>query len=505
MRADHEHPPNAKSWPDPDMSILQPKRPSAPKLTNESLSLIYGTWAEWLKTAATAKGGPVDYVAAALLATASALIGNTRWASPWLGWKEPTVLWIMLVGEPSAGKSPALDAVLEALRPIEKRLNEAYDQKRHSWRLAQEIADLCQSQWKGESKAALEQGLDPPPKPVKAEAPPQPIRERLTIADATTEQVAVLMSHIWRGLLMTRDELAGWLGNMDRYTSGSGDQAFWIEAYGGRPFIVDRKGSAEPLLIDHLSVAVLGGTQPDKLKRLLERTDNDGLMARFITVFPEPVPLSRPQQAIDTAKLQAAFERLYSLSAVQDETGKPRPVLLPFSLAAADLLDEFRVQCRIWENGVSGAFKGHIGKMPGLVVRLACVLAHLDWAAATDLPPPHEINHRHVNRARTLVTDYLRLHAVRAYSASQPDQDRHNASHLAKYLLRVQPNQITAREIQRKGPHGLQTAQQVAASAALLMEAGWLRKKVDLTGGRPSAGYEVNPKLWDNPSKANTD
>ena len=33
------------------------------------------------------KQSPVDYVAGALLASASALIGNSRWVSPWSGWK----------------------------------------------------------------------------------------------------------------------------------------------------------------------------------------------------------------------------------------------------------------------------------------------------------------------------------------------------------------------------------------------------------------------------------
>ena len=38
---------------------------------------MFGPWADWLRTAAEVKGAPVDFVALALLSTASAIIGKT--------------------------------------------------------------------------------------------------------------------------------------------------------------------------------------------------------------------------------------------------------------------------------------------------------------------------------------------------------------------------------------------------------------------------------------------
>ncbi|WIY23634.1 DUF3987 domain-containing protein [Parasedimentitalea psychrophila] len=101
----------------------------------------------------------------------------------------------------------------------------------------------------------------------------------------TTEKVAELVQATWRGLLLSRDELSGWLGSMDRY-NGGGDRPFWLEAFGGRSYTVDRKNSPDPIIIDHLSVAVLGGTQPDKLDTLLVRSGDDGLLVRQ-GEFPE--------------------------------------------------------------------------------------------------------------------------------------------------------------------------------------------------------------------------
>lgn len=111
---------DAKSdWPEPDMSVISPERPPAPEMNDAEFARVFGPWADWLKSAAEVKSAHVDYVARALLSSASAVIGNARWAVPWEGWKEPPILWGMMVGEPSAGKSPAQDAILDPIKTID--------------------------------------------------------------------------------------------------------------------------------------------------------------------------------------------------------------------------------------------------------------------------------------------------------------------------------------------------------------------------------------------------
>ena len=89
-----------------------------------------------------------------------------------------------------------------------------------------------------------------------------------------------------RGCLLVRDELAGFFGDMNRYNNGSGDRAFWLEAYGGGDFSVERL-SRDPVRIDRLTIGVVGGIQPDRLADLLmKERDDDGMLARFCPVFP---------------------------------------------------------------------------------------------------------------------------------------------------------------------------------------------------------------------------
>ena len=116
----------ASAWPDPDMTVIRPERPPAPEMTSQEFETVYGGWSDWLKMAASVKNAPVDYVALGLLTSASALIGNARWAVPWDGWKEPPIIWGMLIGEPSSGKSPALDTVLHPIKEIDAEFTREY-------------------------------------------------------------------------------------------------------------------------------------------------------------------------------------------------------------------------------------------------------------------------------------------------------------------------------------------------------------------------------------------
>src|SRR5215472_2442206 len=87
--------------------------------------------------------------------------------------------------------------------------------------------------------------------------------------DITVEEVAaVLATGAPKGVVIVRDELAGWFDAMGAYNPAG--RAFWIEAYGGRRYrVARRKHSGQPIDIRHLAVAVYGGTQPERLAALI--------------------------------------------------------------------------------------------------------------------------------------------------------------------------------------------------------------------------------------------
>ncbi len=210
-------------WSAPDNSIIRPDRPPAPVMAGcTSLTPCSAPWADWLRTAAEVKGAPVDFVALALLSTASAIIGNTRWAVPWDGWKEPPIIWGMLIGDPSSGKSPASG------RPAGPR--EANRQRPERGIPGQPSGLGRQGRSRPAGAGQVEDGRQRrdlpmatilPAKPNEADAGAPPVSwPRQDHRHHHRESRSSCCSDGWRGLLLSRDELSGWLGGMDRYSGG---------------------------------------------------------------------------------------------------------------------------------------------------------------------------------------------------------------------------------------------------------------------------------------------
>ena len=127
----------------------------------------------------------------------------------------------------------------------------------------------------------------------------------------TIESVATLLATAApKGLLIVRDELAGWIAGMNAYNDAG--RAFWVEAYGGRPYRVERQKHPEPIIIPRLAVAVYGGTQPDRLAPLMREAD-DGLLARFLWAWPEPIPFRLGRAAPGAQWAIGALDRLREL------------------------------------------------------------------------------------------------------------------------------------------------------------------------------------------------
>ena len=224
--------PGSQKFGVPNMGVLTESNHPPPTLP---ISAFGNFWGPWIKAAAECANVPPDYVAVPLLATASALLGNARWARAWDGWQEPPVLWCGCVGEPSSGKSNGASMVINLLDAIEANIGVDYENDLLVWTEKVAIAKQCERLWKKEVSVALMEGCTAPRKPKAAITPKKPIRPRLSVTDTTIEQLATILSGLPKGLLVRRDELSGWFLNFSRYSNGS-DRPFWLEANGGRPY-----------------------------------------------------------------------------------------------------------------------------------------------------------------------------------------------------------------------------------------------------------------------------
>jgi hypothetical protein len=477
-----------------DISVAKQVRPPAPVFPLEPFG---PAWGAWLANEAEGAGAPVAYVALSLLITAAGLIGNSRRAGPWSSWRETAILWGMVVGEPSAGKTPALQPALGLVAPIDADMARGFEATLANYAEKVALAKIAKERWEATVKDAIKNNVAPPPMPANAKEPPRPVSPAIVVSDCTPEKVGLLQQALPKGFLFYRDEAAGWLGNMGRYGS-DGERQLWLEAYNGKQYRVDRVKLDMPIVIPRLAVSVLGGMQPERFADMMASDTNDGLIARFLIAFPDPVPPKQPKASLVPLWPPIAMRRLHGLMLVKTEESE-EPITMPFSEAAVAIFE-------VWRTGahhldvVEGLAKDHWGKMPGMCIRIALVLEHLWWSASETLPEPREISVAAVEDAITLLTDYFKPSALRLYGDAATPKDLIATAMLARWIVKTGATVFNAREVRNgKGcPPMLRDAKQMQAACDGLVDAGWLLAiggRADGGAGRQPRDYKVNPAL----------
>jgi Protein of unknown function (DUF3987) len=182
------------SWREPDLTVLRDGRHSPPRMPISA----FGPWGDWISTAAEAAACSPDYVAAPLLATVSALIGNARWAQAAPGWAEPPHLWIGAVGDSGNGKSPGADCLMRDVLPeIERRMLADFPDRLRDWHASIEFAKAAEVRRQNRSRDAAECGASPSTSvmmPVEPQAP----RLREKVAELLASAVANDQQALWR-------------------------------------------------------------------------------------------------------------------------------------------------------------------------------------------------------------------------------------------------------------------------------------------------------------------
>nr|MBP7650367.1 DUF3987 domain-containing protein [Phenylobacterium sp.] len=265
---------------------------------------------------------PYDYVAASLVTLAAALIGNARVAG-FGEWTAPSIIWTANIGSPSAKKSPAMAPFKRAVAVLEAELADEIN-----------IED-------------------------EDAAPPQ-----IHVGDITPRAAQEVLAANVKGNVLFLDELSAMFTQANR----PGAEQFYIESYGGGSYIVNRKGQA-PLRIPHLSMSMLGGTQPDTVRDLIESRTNRGFASRWLYVYPDAVTGFQRPIRVDQADAMAAFRRLRGLDLEGGE-----PLRCELSSEAEDEAEKWLIQHNEESAQAEGLWQQWCGKQDGMLLRYALVL-----------------------------------------------------------------------------------------------------------------------------------
>jgi putative DNA primase/helicase len=467
----------------------------------------------WVADVAERMQVPADFPAVAAVVGLGAVVGRQVGIRPKRhdDWTVVPNLWGGIVGRPGLLKTPSLQEVVRPLVGLETAAKEAFERRKEEHDLKQQIARQQKKLRDDKISKDLKAGLDREGILGKLKADGEggedepPARRRYLVNDSTIEKLGEILDHNPRGALVFRDELTGFLRQMDR-DGHEQDRAFYLEAWNGTGrFTYDRIGRGT-VDIEACCVSLLGGIQPGPLTAYLEGmahggAGDDGLIQRLqLVVWPDPGGSWRNvDRAPDLAARQAAVELYERLDRLPALPAGPEPGHggelrhLRFDDEAQEAFDAWRagLEARLRDGSLHPAFEAHLAKYRSLVPSLA-LLGHL-----ADVGAGRPVGIVALERALAWA-EYLESHARRLYDTVIRG-DLCAARALGERLQNgdLGPS-FALREVYRAGWAGLASREAAAAAVGVLVDLDWLRAEevpAGPAGGRPTARYQVNPKL----------
>lgn len=464
-----------------------------------------------------------DYAAISVMVAAGALIGGTAEIQPKrndTGWRLVPNLWGSAIGYPSAMKTPSLQCGLNLLAHAQKVLDQDFADRKANYEAQKAISEHDRSE--------IEQGLAEATKNASIakaagtrkeyelalrklmtiqeslkEEPQEPKARELLVNDATIEALAIAAGSNPNGILVFRDELSGWLANLDS-PQRPNDRAFYLEGFSCGSYTQTRVGRAK-VKIDRLIVNLLGGIQPGKLAPILASRaagcGDDGLLERIIqlSVFPD---LSG--EYCDLAPDFHAERRAKDVFAVLAgmDTCDGKATTYRFDNEAQKLWDEWAMTHKKREQSSKPDWQGILGKYPALCAKLALICHLVDAADGMDYEDEEEFSPSLMVTDKSLRCaiqwmEYLESHAARILSYFRAEKAMLPAVTLRDKLPQLAPS-FTRNSLGQKDWRHLTTKDDRETAIEQLIKTGHIRE-VTITPkngtGRPSVSFLVNPQI----------
>jgi putative DNA primase/helicase len=460
---------------------------------------------------------PPDFAAAGAVVVAGSLIGRKVGIHPKRqdDWLVVPNLWGAVVGRPSLMKSPAL---AEIMKPLARLVAEAYKEYQEA-RLAYEsdvmVAEATKAALKDELKKAAKGGDRSKLEEIArssqdSEVPEMPLLRRYKSEDATVEKISEILLENPQGILVHRDELSGWLRNLDKQ-GREGDRSFYLEAWNGTgSFDVDRIGRGS-LHIPALCLSILGSIQPGPLSSYVYQATkgekgDDGLLQRFqLLVWPDaPSAWSNVDRWPEIEAKNRAYEVFRRLDALNPEdfgaSGDDEESIpaVRFIEDAQEIFDQWRdeLEIRLRSTELPPALESHLAKYRSLMPSLALIFQLIEFVDGTG--EGGAVRLRPTLQAAAWC-GYLETHAARLYSSAQ-----NPAVEGARTLLeRIRKGEVSdgdsTRSVYRKHWAKLSTPEEVSSACGVLEEFGWLRLEAVKTSGRSTTRLRLHPTMREQP------
>jgi len=435
---------------------------------------------------------PPDYLAAAMICAAGAIVGNRVGICPREfddSWVVHPALWGGIVGPPASKKSPAIN---EAFRPSRHLEEQAH------MKFQAEYATYAPLKKQYDAEVARSRKSKPVGGPFPKE-PVAPKAERFLVQDTTYEALSIVLRDNPQGVMALADEMTGLLSSLDRENQQAA-RGFYLSGWGGTGSYYGDRISRDGVRLHRSCLSLFGGFQPDIIIPYVKGTQrgnakNDGLFQRFqVLVWPDQIDnvkiVDRKPDQPAVEEFLKAILRLKELDrdSLPAATRTNNSLVLQFDPEAQALFNAWllKLDCSLLSDKYDSARQSHLGKYRSLIPALALLFHLLDGH-------PGLVGVDCLGRA-ILLAKYLKSHADRIYSSAS-GHDFGTARRLAKRLIAGDlPDGFTVSSIHTKNWAGLDSKDAVAAALVVLVDYGWvipIDSRVGV-GGRPTMKYRAN-------------
>lgn len=256
----------------------------------------------------------IDYMGCALLWVASICIGNSVHVKVKNRWIDPAILWVAIVGKAGVGKTPSISNITF---PLEKENQKKIQKYFEEYDLYEAYSSLSQKE-----KETVKEVH-------------KPIKKQFIVGDITLEALADLHESSDNAIGNEKDELKGWLNDMNKYREGS-DLQFWLSTWSGKSVNINRM-TRRGTFISNPFISVMGGIQPNVLNSIsTEENKDSGFLDRLLLSYPDVEPEyfnenDISQDAVDWYRDSIVnFYNTFQKHIQRDEKGKIKPMLAVF-------------------------------------------------------------------------------------------------------------------------------------------------------------------------------
>ena len=451
----------------------------------------------WVKDVSTRMCCPHELVALPMFVALGSLAARKVAVRPQenTDWTESPNIWGITVGRPGLMKSPAQGAALSAMRALEAASGQVYADSLSEYEKLMKVQKLKEKAIESRAYSELKKNPNSDIFLDASDTISKPHRKRFVVNNLTYESAGEILAENIGGVLLERDELAGFLKNLSNEEQSEA-RSFYLQSWSGGPYLFDRIGRGH-IRIDDLRLSIIGGIQPGPISRLINQANrygSDGLIERFLIVWPDEINNWHDIDVLPNMHARSdafsTFEHLNNLDPVNDgacfdESGRRQVPYLRFDTLARYLFLDWRqeLEGRLRTQVSSGMFESALSKFRKHVPALALIIHLAERRRGA-------IGVSSITKALQLA-DFFEAHATRAYGAAVRPIVRVANLVLKKLQSGALEDGFTCRRIYRSGWESLTDREQVEAGVEMLVDHGWLSEAKISEGGRGTVLYNT--------------